>query len=86
MERNEQKEEFGDVGFDEKKSSAGIHIEIRDTPTRRFTDVRPSWWLRNGTAIIAVLFTIVAVAIAFLPYPHAGGRKLWEILLSHVLA
>ncbi len=57
-----------------------MKIELRDPPTRRFTDVRPSWWLRHGTALIFLAFLAAAVVILLLPWPHSGGRTLFQLL------
>lgn len=59
-------------------------IELHTERTRPHTDREPSWWLRHGTMTITLIFLVIAVAVMLLPYPHAEGKTLWEVIKNNI--
>ncbi len=51
---------------------------------RTFIDREPSSLLRHGTTAIAIIFAAAAAIVTTLPYPHSGGRTLWQVILTAV--
>ena len=54
---------------------------------RTFIDREPSSLLRHGTTAIAIaiIFAAAAAIVTTLPYPHSGGRTLWQVILTAVV-
>ena len=59
-------------------------IELRTERTRTFIEEKPGWWLRCGTTVTALLFLLLVLMIARLPYPHADGVSVWRHLIEKI--
>lgn len=68
----------------ERKKRDSGRIELRTERTRTFIEREPSWWVRHGTMTIFVIFLAIAIAAMFLPYPHAEGKTLWEVIRNGI--
>lgn len=57
-------------------------IELRSEKVRKIIDTVPSFWVRWGTSIIAMIITVLFVATMLLPYPYGQGETIFEHLFN----
>lgn len=68
----------------EKHTNQQSAIELRTERTRTFIEEKPGWWLRWGTTVTALLFLLLVLMIARLPYPHTDGVPVWRHLIEKI--
>jgi len=68
----------------EKHTDQESAIELRTERTRTFIEEKPGWWLRWGTTVTALLFLLLVLLIARLPYPHTGSVPVWRHLIEKI--
>ncbi len=69
----------------DNKNTAHTHsVTKREKEQSREIRSEPSSLLRHGTTAIAIIFAAAAAIVTTLPYPHSGGRTLWQVILTAV--
>lgn len=56
------------------------NFEIRSKKVRMLLGEPPSWFIKWGTVIIAIIFGVLIIYVSTLPYPHSDG----ETILEHI--
>ncbi len=65
-------------------NSVTLHEKEQSREIRTLIDREPSWLLRHGTTAIGIIFAAAAAIVMTLPYPHSGGRTLWQVIQTAI--
>jgi hypothetical protein len=53
-------------------------IELRSEKVRTIIGAKPHWLARYGNTLLVILFIIIALVVAFMPYPYGSGETILE--------